>query len=449
MNVPTQYAALATARRFDILSTWTWWVNDAMRRGTLQTNTIFPNGTGLAGSIGFGAIFSFDLESPMTIAAGQQFGNPTWLALPLYQHAAFTANASMMAGLVFPYLRGCVNVYLAFAERNASDGLLHLPPSASPEYPYPDGKPGPDAHYDLALFQWGLRTLLALNSSDPLAPTWRDALATLAPFPVNEHGYMVDAAHGFDVSHRHFSHLFAIYPLHLNAWADADGGSPASRALLLQSLDRWTGLTCTGGAGHDLCPNGFTFDGAASISALVPARAAAAAGNISGFVASGLMHAATLYGEGRQPCMESPVAAAASLQEMLLQSWGGRVRVFPGAPWPEAVFHRLGAEGGLAVSAVLRGGAAAWVGLEAVDYVGGGGGGARSVVLTAPGLGPASAVGTVPAGVAVADAAGGALAFDVPVGALVLLFPLGAQPPAFEVAALPGNSSQFNYWGKH
>ena len=452
MNVPEQYAALAAARRFDELGTLSWMVNAALAAGTLSANVRTANGSAVPGALGFGAISSFSMASPQTVAPGQMLGHVPWLALPLYQHAAYTANASAMRTLVFPYLKGAVNTYLSFAVLNASDGLLHLPPTASPEYPYPDGRPGPDAHYDLALFQWGLRTLLELNSAlglnDALAPAWAAALARLAPLPVNEHGFMVDATHGFDVPHRHFSHLFAMYPLHLLPYAPGDGGTPASQALFAASLDRWTGLTC-GSSGR--CPNGFTYDGAASISALVPARAAAASGNLSGFVTSGLMHAATLYSEGRQPCMESPVAAAAALQEMLLQSWGGRVRVFPGAPWPNASFYALGAEGGLVVSAVRAGGAVAWVGVEARDYVGGGGGGGggtRAVALVAEGLGPASGVGTQPAGVAVADGAGGALLFEVPVGELVVLFPASARPQQFAVQALPGNASDFNYWGK-
>lgn len=292
-----------------------------------------------------------------------------------------------------------------------------------------------------------------LNIADPLVPAWHDVVTRLVPFPVNEHGFMVDSVNGFDVGHRHFSHLFSIYPLHLTTWDDADGGSDESRALITASVDRWTGLTCTGGPDHNFCPNGFTFDGAASMSALMntAARAAAAAGNVSGFIKSGQMHAATLYSEGHQPCMESPGAAAAALQEMLLTSWGGRVRVFPGTPasWADAVFHRLGAEGGLAVSAVRAAGKLLWVAVEAVDYVGEGPSASpRSVVLVAAGLGPAAEVGTVPAGVVVADAPGGSVSFSVPVGGTVLLFP-GHTAPQFVVEALPGNATQYNYWGKH
>ena len=82
------------------------------------------------------------------------------------------------------------------------------------------------------------------------------------------------------------------------------------------------------------------------------------------------MHAATLYSEGHQPCFESPPGSANSVQEMLIQSWGGRIRIFPAVPptWKDAVIHRMGAEGGFAVSAVRSNGKLLWVGIEAVDY---------------------------------------------------------------------------------
>jgi alpha-L-fucosidase 2 len=150
----------------------------------------------------------------------------------------------------------------------------------------------------MALFKWGCVTLLKLSAqlgiADPLVPRWRDVISRLAPFPVNEFGYMVDSVNGFNVAHRHFSHLFAIYPLHLTNWHDEDGGSAATRALITKSLDRWTGLTCIGGPNKNLCPNGFTFDGAASMSALIPGREQSAAGNVTGFIQSGQMHASTL-----------------------------------------------------------------------------------------------------------------------------------------------------------
>ena len=56
------------------------------------------------------------------------------------------------------------------------------------------------------------------------------------------------------------------------------------------------------------------------------------------------------------PVIETPLAAAQAVHEMLLQSWGDTLRVFPAVPaaWKDAAFHDLRAEGAFLVSAVRR-----------------------------------------------------------------------------------------------
>ena len=137
-------------------------------------------------------------------------------------------------------------------------------------------------------------------------------------------GYMVDSKTPFLVLHRHFSHAFHIYPLHLVTYDYA-----GNRSLIQKTLDNWVSLTCRDHPWH--CPNGYTFTGAASMSALM-GRTEAAVGNLTAFVTSDECHDSTMYSEGSNPVMESPLAAAASTTELLLTSWGGVIRVFPGVP---------------------------------------------------------------------------------------------------------------------
>jgi hypothetical protein len=56
--------------------------------------------------------------------------------------------------------------------------------------------------------------------------------------------------------------------------------------------------------------------------------------------------------------VEGECAFTAAVNEMLLQSWGGRIRIFPSVPeeWRDVSFRDLRAEGGVLVSAVRRGG---------------------------------------------------------------------------------------------
>ncbi|MEJ7662241.1 MAG: glycoside hydrolase family 95-like protein [Hymenobacter sp.] len=56
--------------------------------------------------------------------------------------------------------------------------------------------------------------------------------------------------------------------------------------------------------------------------------------------------------------IETPLSAAQSIHDMLLQSWGGKIRVFPAVPtaWAGVSYQHLSAEGGFLVSAARQGG---------------------------------------------------------------------------------------------
>ena len=56
--------------------------------------------------------------------------------------------------------------------------------------------------------------------------------------------------------------------------------------------------------------------------------------------------------------LEGNFAAAQAVHEMLLQSWGNLIRIFPATPeeWSDVSFSQLRAEGGFIVSAERKGG---------------------------------------------------------------------------------------------
>jgi hypothetical protein len=66
--------------------------------------------------------------------------------------------------------------------------------------------------------------------------------------------------------------------------------------------------------------------------------------------------------------IETPLIAVVPLHDMLLQSWGDRIRVFHAAPaaWPDLVFHNLRAEGAFLVSAKRKAGKTEWIRLKSL-----------------------------------------------------------------------------------
>jgi len=75
----------------------------------------------------------------------------------------------------------------------------------------------------------------------------------------------------------------------------------------------------------------------------------------------------TMYIEG-SPVIECSIVLNRSLQDMLLQSWGNKIAVFPAIPdsWDSTVFHDLRAEGAFLVSARRRDGKTAWVRIKSL-----------------------------------------------------------------------------------
>ena len=75
----------------------------------------------------------------------------------------------------------------------------------------------------------------------------------------------------------------------------------------------------------------------------------------------------TMYIEG-SPVIECAIVLGRSLQDMLLQSWGNKIAVFPAIPksWDSAIFHDLRAEGAFLVSAERKGGKTAWVRIKSL-----------------------------------------------------------------------------------
>jgi alpha-L-fucosidase 2 len=242
----------------------------------------------------------------------------------------------------FPILKRAINTYYHVL-KEGSDGRLHLPPTYSPEY----GN-APDCNYDLALIRWGCQTLLdvctRLKIDDPLIPKWQETLAKLVDYPVDENGFMVGTGMPFAKAHRHYSHLLMIYPLYL-----VNVDQPGATELIRKSLDHWLGFK--GGK------TGYTWTGASSMwSAIGDGNQALECLNTF----ESYVQRNTMYKEAPEsnPVVETPFSGAQSLHNMLLQSWGGTIRIFPAVPdlWKDAAFDNLHAEGAFLVSASRKNG---------------------------------------------------------------------------------------------
>ena len=488
MNLQLTYWPLLASNHAQLSATLPAWLT--ARRGALAATAgaFAPDSLAIEGAV------SADLVGvPAAAAPPGAVGCLPWLAHSAWLHARMTGNETEMRQDVYPLLRGAINRYLYMlvdstgaAAGAAAGGTLHLPVTSSPEYP----QKGPDASFDLALLRWGAAELLTLAAElgidEPLSANYSAVGARLAPLPTDAHGIMVASNVSFAMPHRHWSHLFAIWPLRTLNWNTADA---PGRALMEASLDHYAGLTCAqqqqqpGGGGVVWeCPNGFTGDGVAALSAHM-GRPDAAVGNLSA-VLDTLIPPNTLYGEENEsPNIESAVSVAHVLHELVLQTDPGgapqggaaaaTVRVFPALPsnWSSAAFYRLSAAGAL-FSAVRADNATQWAHAQGAATAGIGGrpGGITLIIeglLEATAAAGALEVTTVPQGLnwtqvapnaihlpslapneeVLVRAAAGAAAAASAASAAAAPAPAPQALPA--VAPVPNDAAQYNGWGWH
>jgi hypothetical protein len=447
MNAQVSHWGLLASNLPGLTSMWGTWLQ--AHSATLAANAAGANLTGLALA---GTMAPDLLSKSETSVPPGTVGCLLWLAHNALLHARSIGDDDLVVSQVVPLLRGATSYYLNFLLRNPVSGKLHLPVTSSPEY----ALKGPDTNFDLALLRWAVRTLVELDMkfglSDPQLPAWADVAANLTDYPCEpEDGSLKVAANvSFSIPHRHWSHLFAIMPLHDWRWRTADD---SLRARILASLDRYSGVTCRvwmaegdapdGKAGIVWrAPNGFTYGGIALMNAYVQ-RAEAAAGNITAFLDT-LMPAATLYGEENQsPNIESPLSLSYAAHQMMAQSQDEPiVAIFPAVPtaWANASFTRLRVAGGFLITAQRTAGATDFVHVAATAPT--------AQPLTLEVLDLPQPIAWQPPDVRVVPAGWpGAWNVTLPPGGEVLVYPASAAGTNFTISPLPGDPTQFNAWG--
>ena len=295
-----------------------------------------------------GRVSGPDAVSPVLIPTAEmgprERSNLIWTMHNYWLHYRHNMDQTMLRERLFPVLKASVN-YLLRQLTTGTDGKLHLPEAISPEYP----KPAPDTNYDHALLRWGCQTLLAIDKRLGWAPPGR-ALAR-HPGPA---GALSGGRHR--LPHRPRPAPGGLPPPLLPpaddvSLAPGHRETPAERALIEKSLAHWIGF--------EGALEGYSFVGASAISSLLGKGddAHRYLGADPRFVKPNTMYLET------GPVTETPLAAAQAVHDMLMQSWGDTLRIFPAVPaaWKQASFQDLRAQGAFLVSAALREGKTCFV----------------------------------------------------------------------------------------
>ena len=305
---------------------------------------------------------------PQDLRGDNHTKNPDMLAWVLHNywlHCRYAADENRLKEKLFPVLKQTMNSYLNWlADQKVEkiDGVLKLPKSWSPEYPKPWDH---NCNFTIGLMQWTAQTLIEINEqhqlNDPLAPRWQELLVSLPPYETDENGLRIAQNTPFDTPHRHYSHLLPYYPL-----AVLTPDTAESKDLLKRSLDHWLKVTQGGKKVKAMPVTGYTATGAASMYAWLQ-DAEQAYHYLDFLIQHKNVSPTTMYAEGN-PVIESPLSFCTSLHDMLLQSWGSAIRVFPACPqdWPDLAFHHLRTQGAFLVSAKREAGKTLFIQVESL-----------------------------------------------------------------------------------
>lgn len=368
LNTQLSYWPGYTGNHLDLTAgytNWLWEVKEENKRWTKQCFGIdglnVPGVTTISGKA-MGGWVQYSL-SPTTVA---------WISQHFYWQYLYSGDENFLRKNVLPYFKEIDRYFSQLLQPiSPSNDTLSIPISSSPEYN--DNRMSAWFHsitnYDLALIRnfYKQAAELAFLAGDNAYLEYTKRYQRLPDYNVNQTGLTIAKGQNLDESHRHHAQLMAIYPfdeLHIN---------DANDSVIIKNSLRWlekkgTSLWC-----------GYSFSWAANLYArALESDKAAEQLRIfaSNFVSMNSFH---LNGDQkggqysnftyRPFTLEGNFAFAQGVHEMLLQSYGGVIRLFPATPenWKDISFRSLVAEGGTLVSAKKENGQVTVVELNAVE----------------------------------------------------------------------------------
>lgn len=357
-NTQLSYQAYLKANRLsegEVFIDYLWSLKSAFEKFAKEffgvDGLLLPSCSTLDGKA-MGGWAHYSLSPTMTIWAAQSFD----------EYYLYTGDEAFLRERAYPFFKGVGNAIYGLLEER--EGKLYLPLSSSPEIydATPQAYLKPNSNFDLALMRYLYKTLIgyaeALGEKEE-SEKYVGILNKLDDISISKDGgVMLDSTQKLQESHRHFSHLMCLYPLHLINF-DTEEHTQIYENTLRDIEFYGTGMWV-----------GFSFAMCAQIYAM------AYKGNsayeklrqfANGFVAENGFH---LNGDFknygyttfhyRPFTLESSFGFCDALQEMLLQEHQGYIHLFPAIPddWVERElsFENLRSYGGLLISAVKKGG---------------------------------------------------------------------------------------------
>ncbi|MBR8535892.1 glycoside hydrolase N-terminal domain-containing protein [Carboxylicivirga sediminis] len=284
----------------------------------------------------------------------------SWLGHHFYLHWQYTMDRDFLEQKAYPWLKD-VAIYLDEMAVKDEKGRRKLLISSSPEIYDNSAKAwfSETTNFDLALIRWNYEKAAELAAELGLkedADKWLQILSEWPELAIDEEtGLMFAPEVTYHESHRHFSHLMGFHPLGL---IDISNGSEDAKTInnTLQNLEAqgsgaWTGYSFSWQG--NLYARAFDGDNAARVLRIFAECFCLK----NSFHANGDQCQAGYSNMTYRPfTLEGNFAFASAIQDMLIQSHTGIVKLFPALPsdWKDVSFNKLRTYGAFLVSAEMK-----------------------------------------------------------------------------------------------
>lgn len=295
----------------------------------------------------------------------------SWLAFHYDQQWKYSGDRTFLQNKAYPWFKS-VAEFLEKITYTDSNGIRQLPISSSPEFYDNDARAWfqQTTNFDLALMRYVFvraADMAMILGKTTEAKHWESILTPFPSLALSKSGGLALAPkQDYAFSHRHFSHLMAIYPLGLL-------NKDHDRFIIERSMRELDSIGSKGWVGYSFAWQGNLYarlgEGDKAAKALrIFSEAFCLPYN--GFHVngdqSGKGYASATY---RPFTLEGNFAFASGLQEMLIQSFTGYIEIMPAIPsdWRDLQFKNFRTEGGFLIDAIRKQGKMIQVKIKASD----------------------------------------------------------------------------------
>ncbi|NLF16706.1 MAG: glycoside hydrolase family 95 protein, partial [Lentisphaerae bacterium] len=294
--------------------------------------------------------------TPESFGWATWIGAAPWLAQHLWWHWQYTHDLVYLEHCAYPVFKEIAAFYESYLIEDAA-GQLQIVPSQSPENRIAGGGPYPvtlcvssamDVQLAQSALSWAVESARELERDAEAASRWQALIDRLPPQRIGSAGQLLEWNQEYEEvepQHRHFSHLFGLFPGDLFDPERTPELWEAARVALERRL--------AAGGGHTgwsrawvACMYARLGDGAKAWDHLMHL--------ITDFATDSLLdlHPPRIFQ------IDGNFGGTAAVLAMLLQCERGELRLLPALPaaWPDGDVEELWAHGAMRISMTWRGG---------------------------------------------------------------------------------------------